>query len=918
MEQAGKWITRGFEGFRQGTCANAGHNLYVSRAGVLQRIHQYDLNKDGYVDLVFCNSQNHCEKPPVYVVRDPLGAATRVELPSDGARSGVVADLNGDGYDDLVLAMGYNGIRKDLNAILYYGSPDGWSERRTQQLPAPLCTSVAVGDFNGDGRPDLAFLSSGHVRLFYQSELGFEPKRFADLDIEGEQLAADDLDSDGYADLIVRSRDGEVRVYWGTRGGLDPAQSTAVPVKVDAANASIDEPPDEAEYAEHVEDATPLVQGIRLKSVPYLFVARSEAVFLIPVGPERRLGPPLVLACPQAMAVAVGDVNGDGYEDLVLACRGSDEAGECSWIYWGSERGYDEARRTRLKSFRACDVVVADLDDDGFDDIVLCQSHTAESFTHDSLIYRGSRDGVLPEPVRLLGHDVRRVLLARPSADGESQVVLMNARSRSLLGDVDVSIYFGGPDGFSPERRRDVAGWGAVEALCCDLNDDGHVDLVVANCSENSPWRDPGSYVFLNGPDGFTHEPTYKLPTTRAHGVCCADLDHDGMLDLIFCGFDNPDLLIFYGTPHGLDTAHPHRIRMEQGGVLYKEPRWIYLADWNNDGWLDLFVPQIASDRSFILWGGPEGFSMERCQMLSVERAACARAADLTGNGYLDLIVGGHTPSRGAPHDSFVYIYWNGPEGLREDRRTLLPSSGINAMALADFNNDGRLDLFICSYDNGKVRDLDSYIYWNREGKGFSAADRTRLFTHSASGCVAADFNEDGWTDLAVANHKVEGDHVGYSVIWWNGPDGFDEKRGTRLSTSGPHGMTAVGPGNIMDRGPEEFYVSSAFRLPVGAHVTRISWEAEVPPKTWVKAQLRFAKSKEELEHAPWIGSEGEDRWFDNHQEVQAEEWAGTWVQYRLALGAINSGSTPRVTEVDVYYADFANPRKPARHPGVH
>ncbi len=895
------WCERGFDDFIDGTFGNGGQNIYVSRAGVLQRIHQYDLNKDGYVDLIFCNSQNHCEQPPVYAYRNPLGKISRIELPSDGSRSGAVADLNGDGYDDLVLGMQHNGIRGDLNAFIYYGSADGFSERQTQQLPAPLCTSVAVGDFNGDGRPDLAFLIEGKVRLFYQSELGFEPKRFVDLDIEGEQLAGDDLDGDGCADLIVRSKEGEVNIYWGKSGGIDPAHVTPVPVESGGDERSTDERRREVEYAEHIESALPLIQVITLRGVPHLFVARARSVFLVPAGPHRCFGSPLVLACPQAMAIAVGDVNGDGYEDLVLACREPYQEKECSWIYWGNEQGYDEARRTRLRSFRACDVAVGDLDGDGYDDIVLCQSHTPESYTSDSLIYRGTRDGAHPEPIRLLSHDARRVLLARCSADRQPQVILVNYRSRSLLGNIEVPIYFGGPDGFSPERRQDVPGWGAVEAVCCDVNDDGQVDLVLANASENSPSRDPGSYVLLNGPDGFPDEPAWKLPTTRAHGVCCADLNRDGYLDLIFCGFDNPELLIFYGTAQGFDTANPKRIRMEYEGVLYKEPRWIYLADLNNDGWLDLFVPQITSDRSFILWGGPEGFSMERCQVLSVERAACARAADLTGNGYLDLIVGGHVASRGSPNDSFVYIYWNESEGLWEDRRTLLPASGVNAMAVADFNNDGRLDLFICSYHDGKVRDIDSYIYWNREGKGFSSADRTRLFTHSASGCVAADFNEDGWTDLAVAYHKVNGDHAGYSVVWWNGPDGLVEGR-ERLPTSGPHGMTAVGPGNLMDRGPEEYYLSSPFKLPKGACVREISWRAEVPAKTWVKAQLRFADTRENLQKSPWIGPEGEGSWFENHQKVQAQEGTGAWVQYRLALGAINSISTPRVTEVGVYY----------------
>jgi len=899
------WTTRGFENFRQGHFGNAGQNLYVSRAGVLQRIHQYDLNGNGHLDLVFCNSQNHHERPPAYLYDDPLGAAARTDLPAEGAWTGAVADLNGDGYDDLILGMRNNGIRPDLNATVYYGAPDGMSERRQQKLPVPQCESVAAGDFDGDGRPDLAFASQGALRIFFQSDLGFEPQRFVDLDIAADQLAAADLDGDGFDDLVVRSVEGRVTVYWGGTDGINPDRATVF-FEPDSERPR---PSDGAvQYAEHVEEAKPLAGIVHLNGLPHLFLPRSQSVTLLPVDKDRRSGPPLELFCSHAMAVAVGDLNGDGYVDLVFACRDLDNEGECSWIYWGGPDGFDETRRTPLNSHQACDVAVADLSGNGCADVILCQTHTPDSYSADSLIYRASRAGIDPEPVRLPCEDARRVLLARAGTEAMPHVIFVNHFGRNRLGNINPYIYFGQADGFSPERRQELPGWGAVEALCSDFNDDGRVDIVLANASENSVDRDPGSYLLYNGPQGFAADPTWILPTNRAHGACVADINRNGHLDLIFCGFDNPDLLIFYGkapdTPNGLcfDTANPQRIRLEHEGKLYNESRWIYLADLNNNGWLDLVVPQIAYDRSFILWGGPEGFSMDRCQPLSVIRGACARAADLTGNGYLDLIIGGHITSQDGPHDSFAYIYWNGPDGLREDRRTLLPASAVNSMAVADFNNDGLLDLFICSYHNGRERDIDSYLYWNRAGRGFSANDRTRLFTHSASGCLAADFNGNGWTDLAVANHKVEGDHIGHSAVWWNGPEGFSAERITRLPTSGPHGMTAVSPHSIADRGPEEFYLSAPYELPDGARVTEIEWEAETPPRTWVKAQLRFGSSEEDLEEAAWRGPDGEATWFESPQAVSPLNQPGPWVQYRLALGAPNACGTPRVTCVDVHY----------------
>ena len=902
MPPAGQWITRGFEQFRQGTFADAGRNLYVSRAGVLQRIHQYDLDRDGYLDLMLCNSQDHCEQAPAYVYTAPLGQSAPIALPADGARGGIVADLNGDGCDELVLANFYGGMAAEVNAAIYYGGPGGWSERRTQQLPAPQSQSAAAGDFNGDGRSDLAFITQGKVRLFYQSALGFEPHRYVDTAIEGGEIGADDLDGDGFAELIVREKNGRMKIFWGGPDGIDPGRFVEIPVPPDPPVPANQIDPEMVKYEEYVEDASPLVKTLDLPSGKHVFVARSETVHLVAVRPDRAFRPVISFDCRRALSVTAGDFDGDGRLDLAFACREPGESGERSWVFWGEADGWNDQRRTALKSLRACDAAAGDLDGAGRDQLVLCQCNDGERFTTESLVYRTDRHRQFAEPQALTSHDARRVFVAKPDPDGRPAVVLVNHFSRNVLGNTPISIFAGGPDGFDPKRVRQLPGWGAVEAVCCDLNDDGRADLIVANCSENSVHRDPGSYIYYQGPEGFGSEPSVKLRTARAHGVACADLDRDGYLDLVFCGFNNDELLIFRGTAEGIDTRDPARIRLEYDGVAYTQPRWIHLVDLNNDGWLDLVVPMIEHDRSLILWGAPEGFSMARCQALSVIRAASAAAADFTGNGYPDLILGGHMRSPQGPHDSFVHIYWNGPDGLREDRRMLLPANAVNSMAVADFNRDGTLDLFVGSYADHRVRDLDSYIYWNRPGRLFSESDRTRLFTHSVAGCLAADFNDDGWIDLAVANHKVWGDHTGYSEIWWNGPDGFSSKRTTRLPSRGPHGISQIGPGNVLDRGPDEYYISKPFKLPEGATLRQVNWQAELLPRTYVRAQLRWASSEKQLVQSPWCGPNGPNGWFANGQTVPSPLHRGQWVQYRLALGSANSGGSPRLTQVALDY----------------
>lgn len=240
----------------------------------------------------------------------------------------------------------------------------------------------------------------------------------------------------------------------------------------------------------------------------------------------------------------------------------------------------------------------------------------------------------------------------------------------------------------------------------------------------------------------------------------------------------------------------------------------------------------------------------------------------------------------------------------------LLPVKCANSLVLADFNNDGLLDIFTGSYSDARERELESYIYWNHKDRGFSAKDRQCLQTHAAGGSLAADFNEDGWIDLAVANHKVLGDHTGYSEVWWNGPQGFSPERTTKLPTVGTRGPTIVHPGNIADRGDMEYYTSEPFEIPdwrpESGVVRSVSWDGTVPPKTWVHAEIRSATNKDDLVNAQWLESDDAPGHLDSGESMtasfQRKRVLGPWIQYRLALGAVNGCRTPRITAVRVAY----------------
>ena len=346
-------------------------------------------------------------------------------------------------------------------------------------------------------------------------------------------------------------------------------------------------------------------------------------------------------------------------------------------------------------------------------------------------------------------------------------------------------VYLGGPGGsFDPTRRLELPTGGSNTYVRADLDQDGHADLV---CTARDRLR-----VFHGGPDGLRPDRFTDLRGRgqSIHSVQVGDFDRDGWLDLLAVAFtydDNPTTMaassvIFHGSAQGFSS--------ERSTVL---PTYTMgnarVADLTGNGWLDVIC---YHPRGYLCLyhGGPAGFSPQRMSRIPLDiggtgNVAAINCADLTGNGYLDLIVvvmGHYTRMQSGFH-----ILYGGHEGYSQERGEFHPTDASSILlTVADVNRDGHLDLLVPAYSTQYSRVLPAHIYWGTAG-GTDFAHPTVIPCESSCAFQVVDMTGNGYRDVLAVCHRTDLGHRVDSLLFSNGPDGLDLEHPTRLPGMGPH-----------------------------------------------------------------------------------------------------------------------------------
>jgi uncharacterized repeat protein (TIGR01451 family) len=407
------------------------------------------------------------------------------------------------------------------------------------------------------------------------------------------------------------------------------------------------------------------------------------------------------------------DFNADGILDLAVANTGSDTVS----VLLGIGTGEFLAASSFAVGSSPHGVVAADMNGDGRVDIVSANYGAANV----SLLL-GDGTGAFagaglypvgPNPFTLAAGDL--------NGDGRMDIAVPN------FGSNTVSILNGAASGFVSGGTLAV-GKSPRAVIISDFNQDGRLDIATANYAKNTI-----SVLAGDGAGGFSSGAEFGVGS-GPFSLVAADMNGDLVLDIAAADRDGHTVSVLTGSANGEFRA-PRVISSGQG------PRGIGSADFDSDGNLDLVIVNYGGNNISILHGlGAGQFAVPASHTVGSSPYGPV-IGDLTGDGLLDIAV-----VNGANNNLSV-LRGDGAGGFAPQQKWSLGSgTGPRALAYADFNGDGRIDLATANFAGGSISILLG------TGSGNFSAPVVLASASGASGIVAADFNADTKVDLAVCN----------------------------------------------------------------------------------------------------------------------------------------------------------------------
>ena len=515
--------------------------------------------------------------------------------------------------------------------------------------------TIAVGQFNGDGIPDLAaagasFGTSGLVVLPGNGDGSFGTPIPTDVsDIA--HMAAADFNGDGFTDIALDVGEHHIMVF------ISNGDGTFQPgVEVGA-----------VQFPSGMQAAALTPGG----PVDLVLPGDSGAIYVIPGNGDGTFGAPIESSATSG-DIAVGDLNGDGNLDVIGTANGAILV----------SLGHGDRTFEPPMSFPVApslgSIAIGDVDGDGHADVGVTIDDYAEVVGGFVGILKGNGDGTLQAAVETpVGQGPRSLSFADLDGDGALDAVVQADGFVIVLRGAN-SLVFASLTAYIADGAADFGGAWALAVA--DLDGDGVPDVATANRSVSTLG------VLLGQGDG-TLKAATGLGVHNEYGAsdfAVGDLDGDALGDLVVVG---GGVRIFHGRGRGTFAA-PEMILGQNDN-----PQGAATGDFDGDGRLDLAV----SVASFDLGSGvamflqqPDG-TLSPPVVYSGQGLATGRLvpADYDGNGTLDVA---SLNGLGSGSANLAFLPGDGHGALGTPAFTSV-AGFPQKMVAGDFNGDGKADL---------------------------------------------------------------------------------------------------------------------------------------------------------------------------------------------------------------------------------
>jgi hypothetical protein len=335
-------------------------------------------------------------------------------------------------------------------------------------------------------------------------------------------------------------------------------------------------------------------------------------------------------------------------------------------------------------------VAVGDFNRDGIPDLAVANAFQVSPEGTISILL-GNGDGTFQTALNFNsgGAEPSKLAVGDFNADGKLDLAVANYGGG---GANNVSVLLGNGDGTFKPAVSYMTGPMPSSVAAADFNGDGKLDLAVTN---NGGLNGSTVSVLLGKGDG-TFNAAVNYPThTTPVSVIAADFNRDGKPDLAVADYNAGDLAIFLGKGDGTFQAAVYYPAMPSA---LTGPESVATADFNGDGKLDLAV---ATAPVSVLLGNGDGTFQAAASYTAGVFPHDIAIGDFDSDGKLDLAVA--EPALPTREGNIVDILSGNGDGSFQAPVSYTVGLGPVAVAAADLNHDGLLDLAVANIDSTNV-----------------------------------------------------------------------------------------------------------------------------------------------------------------------------------------------------------------------